>query len=132
MNDVKIAAPMFILREQCAKGRMFEVLEKEKNMGFDGVELVGFWDKSPEALKKKLKELEFSPMGNHIGYPELETDPEGVLSRHLEVGFPYITIGGIPLPGQEGFERAAERINQLGQSFGKTALRCSTTIMILK
>ena len=122
MNDIKIAAPMFILREQCAKGRMFEVLEKEKNMGFDGVELVGFWDKSPTALKEKLNELEFSPMGNHIGYPELETDPEGVLSRHLEAGFPYITIGGIPLPGQAGFETAAERINQLGPKFRESGI----------
>ena len=101
---------------------MFEVLEKEKDMGYDGVELVGFWDKSPESLKEKLEQLELTPMGNHIGYPELEADPEGVLARHKTVGFSYITVGGIPLPGQEGFEQAAQRINEVGPMFRENGI----------
>jgi len=63
MLENKLAAPLFILRQECAEDLM-GVLERLAALGFDGVEFLGLFGHEPEAIRKKLDELY---NGNHQG-----------------------------------------------------------------
>ncbi|MDF2540498.1 MAG: sugar phosphate isomerase [Herbinix sp.] len=89
----KIASPLYILREECAED-LYGVLKKIKNLGFDGVEFLGFFGKDPKEISLKLKELNLTAIGNHVDYEEFKKDTDGVISSHKELGCNYITITG--------------------------------------
>ena len=90
---MKYAAPLFILRDKCQAG-LFPVLEHLKTIGFDGVEFLGFFGQDPEAVGRKMLELQLEPVGNHVDYAAFSADPSGVIAIHKTVGCRYITIGG--------------------------------------
>ena len=93
MKSVKIASPMFILRNEC-KENMFEVLEKISSIGFDGVELLGLYDYDPVSIREKLDELSLTAIGNHVDYSSFEKRTEETIEAHKIIGCEYITIGG--------------------------------------
>jgi sugar phosphate isomerase/epimerase len=95
MNQVKYASPLYIVREECEKD-LFAVLEKLKDMGFDGIEFLGFFGKTPAELKQKLDELNLIALGNHVDYYEFLKDVNGTIKTHKEIGCKYITITGLP------------------------------------
>jgi sugar phosphate isomerase/epimerase len=90
---MKTASPLFILRRQCETG-LFTVLERLKDIGFDGVEFLGFFGHDPEAVGRKMKELKLEPLGNHVDYLTFSANPLGVIAAHKAAGCRYITIGG--------------------------------------
>ncbi len=42
MEKIRMASPLYILREACARD-LFGVLERLADLGFDGVEFWDFW-----------------------------------------------------------------------------------------
>ena len=58
MKNIKIASPLYILRNECAAD-LFGVLRKLADLGFDGVEFLGFFGHSAEEVKAIM-----SPMRN--------------------------------------------------------------------
>jgi sugar phosphate isomerase/epimerase len=99
MQNVKLASPLYILREQCAVD-LFSVLRKLKGIGFDGVEFLGFFGHSAEEVRRCLDEIEFRALGNHVPYKSFLQDINGTLDFHAEVGCGYITVGDW---GESGF-----------------------------
>lgn len=91
MEKIKIAAPLYILRNE-AEQDLFAVLEKLKAIGFEGVELLGFFGKKPEEIKAKLDELSMEAVGNHVPSNEFIKNPDKVIRDHLTIGCRYITI----------------------------------------
>ncbi|WMJ88956.1 sugar phosphate isomerase/epimerase family protein [Anaerocolumna sp. MB42-C2] len=94
MKNVKIAAPLYILREECEKD-LFSVLEKLKTIGFDGIEFLGFFKKTPEEIRDKLEQLNLKAVGNHVDYSEFVKDVNTTIKIHKEIGCQFITITGL-------------------------------------
>lgn len=91
MCQIKMAAPLYILRNE-AEQDLFQVLEQIKALGFDGVELLGFFGKEPKAIREKLDAIGLQAIGNHVPADEFIKDPQKVISEHKMVGCSYITI----------------------------------------
>lgn len=91
---MKFAAPLYILRKECETD-LYGVLKRLKNIGFDGIEFLGFFGKDTEELHDTLEELDLKAVGNHVDYYEFLKDTKGVIQTHKEVGCSYITVTGL-------------------------------------
>ena len=92
--QVKIASPLFILRHLCEKD-LFAVLTRIKELGYDGVEFLGFFGQDPTAIRRKLDEIGLVALGNHVDYQTFRDHVEKTIADHLTIGCRYITIGGL-------------------------------------
>lgn len=117
ITKIKIASPLFILRNEAQKD-LFAVLEKLSALGFDGVEFLGFFGKSPREIREKLDSLSLKAVSNHVGANEFIKDPDKVINDHLEIGCGYITISwsdGSIKPGMDGFDAIIKNIGCLAR-----------------
>ncbi|MDF2800957.1 MAG: sugar phosphate isomerase [Anaerocolumna sp.] len=94
MKKIKLAAPLYILRKECEID-LYGVLKRLKEMGFDGVEFLGFFGKDPIELHNILEELELEAIGNHVDYNDFLKNPEVIIKIHKEVGCSFITVTGL-------------------------------------
>ncbi len=87
-------------------------LKKIKEIGFDYVELAGFYDKSASEWKTLLDELGLQASGAHIGLPEMEADPEKVAADAKILGLDTVIIPWIGADAYaDGWDKFAERVN---------------------
>lgn len=127
MQNVKLASPLYILREQCAVD-LFSVLRKLKDIGFDGVEFLGFFGHSADEVRRCLDEIEFRALGNHVSYQSFLQDINGTLDFHAAVGCGYITVsdlGASGFPGSPNWSRTLAgltEISERAQKYGITLL----------
>lgn len=127
MQNVQLASPLYIVREQCADD-LFSVLRKLKGIGFDGVEFLGFFGHSAEEVRRCLNEIELRALGNHVAYQSFLHDIHGTLDFHATVGCGYITIsdlGASGFPGSPNWNQTLDgliKINEQAQKYGITLL----------
>ena len=119
MRNIKIASPLYIVREDCAKD-LAGVLKKLAGLGFDGIEFLGFFGHSAEEVKAMLAENHLEALGNHVPYRELVADPEGVLDFHQQIGCGYLTVAELPL---EGFGEVAAKLDELAACAARRGIR---------
>jgi len=113
-NMAKIASPLFILREECAKDLM-SVLDKIAEIGYDGVEFLGFFGQKPSDIKNKLDSCGLTAVGDHAAFDEFANNTAKIIDEHKEIGCGYITIGAPPAVDNyaiETFERIGEAVNK--------------------
>ena len=91
MRVAKIASPLFILRDECSKDLM-GTLEKLAEIGFDGVEFLGFFGHAPEKIRGKLDSIGLRAIGNHVPFDEFSKDAEKVVAEHGVLGCGFVTI----------------------------------------
>ena len=96
MKSIKMASPLYILREDCQRD-LAGVLQKLAQIGFDGIEFLGFFGHSAQEVKQMLEENHLEALGNHVPYAELLADAEGILAFHEAVGCRYLTVADLPL-----------------------------------
>jgi sugar phosphate isomerase/epimerase len=127
MQNIKLASPLYILREQCASD-LFAVLRKIKEMGFDGVEFLGFFGHSAPAVRRCLDDLQLRALGNHVPYENILSDMDGTLEFHAAVGCSYLSVGDWPaagFPGGPDWEQTLAglvKISQQARKYGITLL----------
>ncbi len=108
MPDIKMASPLYIIREQCAVD-LFGVLRKLGNIGFDGVEFLGFFGHAERDVRRCLDDLGLLALGNHVPYQSFLQDINGTLDFHAAVGCAYLTIGDWGASGFPGSPNAEPR-----------------------
>lgn len=93
-------------------------LQKIKEIGFDFVELAGFYDRSASEWKILLDSLGLKASGAHIGLLEMEADPEKVSQDAKTLGLDTVIIPwiGADLYG-DGWDNFALRVNSVAQKF---------------
>jgi len=96
MKKIKMASPLYIVREECQRD-LAGVLKKLADIGFEGIEFLGFFGHTAEEVKHMLDENHLEALGNHVPYAELLADAEGILSFHEAVGCRYLTVAELPL-----------------------------------
>ena len=122
MSKAKIGSPLFILREECAKD-LTAVLEKIAQIGYAGVEFLGFFGHKPAGIKNKLDSLGLAAVGNHVAFGDFGENAQNagkIIDEHKELGCGYITAGAPPDFGEnilktlETFEKIGEKVNAAG------------------
>jgi sugar phosphate isomerase/epimerase len=127
MQQIKMASPLYILREPCAED-LFAVLKKIKEIGFDGVEFLGFFGHGAQEVRRCLDDIELRALGNHVPFQSFINHIEETLEFHAAVGCGYITIGdwGVSgFPGSPNWDQTLDgliKIRERAQKYGITLL----------
>lgn len=124
MEKIKIAAPLFIVKED-AENDLFGVLEKMAEIGFDGVEFLGLFEKKPKEIAEKLSSLGLEALGDHVPLQELIDNAEKVLDDHKIIGCSYITIAWPARdihPSHPLFEKTLEQVGAAAEKIKKAGL----------
>lgn len=119
MKNIKMASPLYILRDECEQD-LAAVLHKLAQLGFDGIEFLGFFGHSAEEVRKMLDDNGLQALGNHVPYRELIEDTEGILSFHQAVGCAYLTVSELPL---EIFSDVAAKLDEIARLAAEKGIR---------
>ena len=96
MKNYKIASPLYIVRNECAQD-LAAVLKKLAQIGYDGIEFLGFFGHTKEEVKKMLDDNGLEALGNHVPYAELLKDADEIFAFHAYIGCSYLTVADLPL-----------------------------------
>lgn len=108
----KIGSPLFIVREQCAVN-LQSVLEQLSAAGFEGVELLGLFGHTAQAVRRMLDGCGLAAVGNHVPYEDIVSDVERVIEEQLTLLCGYFTIGAPPSDGLPGGILYSETVKTL-------------------
>jgi sugar phosphate isomerase/epimerase len=89
MTHIPIAVQMYTLRDDCEKDFAW-TLKKVAELGFDGVELAGFWGMTAQELKGLLDELGLKVASSHIPLEELKNNLSQVIADQKTLGSTYV------------------------------------------
>lgn len=84
-----IAIQLWSVQDACQED-FFGTLRHLAEMGYDGVEFAGYYDKSAADLKAKLAELGLGIAGSHIPYERLRDELDAVIAFEKELGNDYL------------------------------------------
>lgn len=95
------------------------VMQKVKEMGYDGVELAGLYGLEPEHVKAVLDEVGLIPISAHVAFAEMMEDIDKVIKDYSVIGvrylvMPYMAEEYRPV-NPEGFEKFLPLLNEMGQ-----------------
>lgn len=96
MTRPKIGVQLFSVRESCARD-LLGTLKAIADMGYEGVEFAGYYNRTASELRRLLNEFGLEPAGTHIGVDALR---ENALSETLrfcrELGVRFLIVPWIP------------------------------------
>lgn len=118
---MKLAVQLYTLRRDYEDGEGFlKVLEKVKELGFDGVEFAGFADLEPEVIKAKLDELGLEAVGCHMSMKNFtDENVEETLKIAKTLGMKNIGTGGAAHSTIEDVNRIREIFGNANEKHGK-------------
>ena len=90
-KQVKLGAGIFIVREDAAAD-LETTLEKMAAIGYDGIELVGYFGRTAAEVKASLKAAGLLAIGDHVQAADVIKEPKRVIGEHLDMGCAYITL----------------------------------------
>lgn len=120
----KIGSPLFILRNECQKD-LPSVIGKLADIGFEGIEFLGFFGHKPYEIKKMLDSCGISAIGDHVSFNEFATNTDKVIAEHQELGCKYITIGGPEadgFPGRNSYNNTLKSLELIGEAMNKAGM----------
>ncbi len=116
MKKFPVALQLYSVRDNMAED--FEgTLKKVKELGFDGVEFAGLFDKTPAEVKKLVNEIGLTPISAHVPFADMVNDTENVLSGYAEIGCKFVVVPYMTeeyRPGAEKFDELIEGIKKIG------------------
>ncbi len=93
---IPIALQLYSVRDDCAKDLSL-TLQAVAQMGYEGVEFAGYYDRTAEELRGMCDDLELKVVGTHTGINTLLGDQ---LAETVEfnkiLGNPYLIVPGLP------------------------------------
>ena len=117
---MKFAVQMYSLRHHIGSGEdMLNILEKVKDLGFEGVEFAGFFGLDAKTLKAKLDETGLKCVGAHMGLDDLRSDKLPATLEYMKtLGSPFVGIGG----ADTGTETSLREVLSVMGAAAETAL----------
>ena len=116
MKKFPVALQLYSVRDNMAED--FEgTLKKVKELGFDGVEFAGLFDKTPAEVKELVNKIGLTPISAHVPFADMVNDTENVLSGYAEIGCKYVVVPYMTeeyRPGAEKFDELIEGIKKIG------------------
>lgn len=122
-----VAVQLYSVRDAMAED--FEgTIKKVKEMGYDGVEFAGLFNKSAKEVKAICEENGLVPISAHVSIDDIAADPEKVIGDYAEIGCKYIAIPYAPedrRPGAPLFDDTVNKIRDyaaIAKKYGITML----------
>lgn len=116
MKDFPIAIQLYSVRDDMEKD--FEgTLKAVKELGYDGVEFAGLFDKSAAEIKALCAKYDLIPVSAHVPFVDMMADPD-LLKVYAEIGCEFVVIPYLTeeyRPGQPKFAEVIEGAKMLGQ-----------------
>ena len=119
MSDrIPIALQLYSVREDCAKDLSL-TLQAVAQMGYEGVEFAGYYDRTAEELRGMCDDLELKVVGTHTGLNTLLGDAltETVAFNKI-LGNPYLIVpglGGEYTNSQDAWRNIAKHFNEIAE-----------------
>ena len=104
----------------------YRTLSDIKELGYDGVEFDGIFDKDPSVIRDFLKELELIPVSARVSFDALQHDLDNVIAAYTAIGCDYITLPCLPqraLPGNDVFLQTVEEIKEIGMALRASGIK---------
>jgi sugar phosphate isomerase/epimerase len=114
---VRIGYQLYSAREEAALD-LEKVLREISKLGYDGVELAGFYGKSAQEMRALLDAHKLEALSSHVALQLIEEDMFGVIAYHLAIGCKRIAIPYLQdadRPGQPGFARVIAVIHRFAR-----------------
>ena len=125
MVHLPIALQLFSVRD--ALEADFEgTLRAVKEMGYDGVEFAGLYDKSPAQVQQMCARIGLTPISAHVPLDDMMADPEGVIESYRQLGCQQIVIPYLTdeyRPGAKGFDTLIHWAKKLGALCAQRGIR---------
>ncbi len=124
-----VALQLFSIRD--ALEESFEsTLRSLKDMGYDGLELVGLHGQTPQRIKSLCEEIGLVPISAHmfISYEDMIKDPVSLMESFAQIGVKYVVMPSLDreqFPGGDAFEQVAVEIRRcakLAKDYGLVML----------
>lgn len=116
MINFPIAVQLYSVREDMQND--FEgTLKKVKEMGYEGIEFAGLFDKSAAEIKKMCDEIGLIPISAHVPFVNMINNP-CLLETYKEIGCEYVVIPYLTeeyRPGTDKFIEVIEGAKMLGE-----------------
>lgn len=111
----KVALQLFSIKDISTDKGIFESLKTAKELGYDGVEFAGFFDKSVEEIKQELDRLGLEVAGAHIKYDAIVADIDATIANLKLLGAYSVSIPWLTCNTKEDCIRAKENFEKLGK-----------------
>ncbi|MBQ9064521.1 MAG: sugar phosphate isomerase/epimerase [Blautia sp.] len=103
-----------------------DVMQKVKDLGYDGVELAGLYGLEPAFVKKTLDEVGLVPLSAHVAFVEMMEDLDKVIADYSTIGVQYLVMPYMaeeyrPV-NPEGFEKFLPMLNEVGEKIHKAGM----------
>lgn len=126
MSKPKIALQLYSVRDDCQR-EWEKTLEAVAKMGYEGVELAGYYDRSAEEWRKKLDSLGLKVAGAHIGLDALLGDEfKKTVEFHKILGNKYLIVPWVPperFSSREAIMETAKLFNELAEKLEAEGMR---------
>lgn len=125
MTKIPIALQMYTLRE-LAEEDFVGTLRSVAQIGYAGVEFVGYGGLSAAEIKALLEELGLRPAGSHVSLELLENELDSVIEYSLEIGNPYVVCPSLPPDRRRdgpSLRAVAQSLNHIGAACKEQGLR---------
>ncbi len=114
--SLPIALQLYSVRHEM-KQDLPATLAKVKEMGYDGVEFAGLFDRDPAEIKALCAENGLVPISAHVPVGEMLADAQATFAKYAKIGMRFVAIPSLPdeyRPGAEKFAEMLEKMKELG------------------
>ncbi|MBQ7148956.1 MAG: sugar phosphate isomerase/epimerase [Pseudobutyrivibrio sp.] len=102
------------------------VMQKVKDLGYDGVELAGLYGLEPEFVKNTLAEVGLTPISAHVAFDEMMNDIDKVIADYSAIGVKYLVMPYMAEEyrpaNPEGFKKFLPLLNEVGEKIHKAGM----------
>jgi len=91
VKGMKIALQLYTVRD-VLDDDFRGILQKVKDMGYEGVEFAGMPNYPPAEIQSILSEIGLEPLSAHVPIAVLSADPAGVVSAFKEIGCKFVAV----------------------------------------
>lgn len=96
-----------------------DVMQKVKDMGYDGVELAGLYDLEPEYIKETLAGIGLVPISAHVPFTDMMENLDRIIKDYSTIGVQYLVMPYMAEEyrpaNPEGFKTFLPLLNEVGQ-----------------
>ena len=113
----KIGVQLYTVRREMARD-VEATLARVAEIGFREVEFAGYFDRSPEQLRRTLTGLGLAAPGAHYPFESLRDGWDRILDAAARIGHRWAIVAWIPREAREsldGWHRVAEAFNHAGE-----------------
>ena len=69
-----------------------DVMQKVKDLGYDGVELAGLYGLKPEYVKEVLDEVGLIPISAHVPFADMMENLDQIIKDYTTIGVKYLVM----------------------------------------